>query len=236
MSSSQRARAAVIATGILLATPAAAQDPPLQNKPTPPPPSTQPAPPPPQARPMSQQPEAMTNRPTPQAVKRGGQWTKTKRRGNTPAMGAPIVNAPTFHRLDDGSTRVSVEVSSRVDITEAHAQGRLIYRIKGAYVANRVNALPLLTGFFATPVDRAQLNPDGPDVDLVIDLRGATTPAFRVVETPRGIVMQIDFPRVAGADKSFAEAQEGGSREHAKRRTQTQTLSGGDNKVNRDED
>ncbi|APR81068.1 Hypothetical protein A7982_06415 [Minicystis rosea] len=140
--------------------------------------------------------------------------------------GAAIVGAPTFHRLDDGSTRISVEVDRKTDVAESRAQGRLVYRIRAAFVAERVNRLPLVTGYFATPVDRAQLTQDGPDVDLVIDLREGTTPAHRVVETPRGIVLQVDFPRVASADKAF-EAPKDSSRERARRRSSTQTLGGG---------
>ncbi|MFT3768337.1 MAG: hypothetical protein QM820_23045 [Minicystis sp.] len=227
MASPSRARAVVIASGILLATPAAAQDSPPPQKAEQ---DKQPAtPPPPPARPMSQQPAAVQPL-GPRRAPRGGpaHHAKGKRgqKAQPPATGAPIVGAPNFFRLDDGLTRISVEVSAKTDVAEGRAQGRLTYRIRAAFVAERVNLLPLLTGWFHTPVDRAQLSQDGQDVILTIDLRDAATPAVhRVVETPRGIVLQVDFPPVAGADKA-AEPQES-SRERAKRRTSTQTLSGG---------
>jgi hypothetical protein len=33
------------------------------------------------------------------------------------------------------------------------------------------------------------------DVNVVIELREATSPVFQVVDTPRGIVLWVDFPR-----------------------------------------
>jgi hypothetical protein len=235
MASSPRTRAVVVATGILIAAPAAqAQD-------TPPPPKAEPvkadAPPPPKARPLSAQPPQRLTEPPPppppvEARPRGkrpppppaatkGRWKKGKQ---LPALeGLPIANAPAFFRLDDGSTRISVECEAKVDIGEHHAQGRLVYRLKGARVMQRTNQLPLVTSWFATPVERAQLVQNGNDVDLVIELREATTPAFRAVETPRGIVIQVDFPKSVAAAERAANRPET-SRERASRRATTQTL------------
>lgn len=235
MASSPRARAVVVATGLLMAAPSAqAQD-------TPPPPKADSgkadAPPPPKPRPLSAQPpQKLTEpaappppvearprgkRPPPPATAPRPRWRKGKQ---LPALeGLPVANAPTFFRLDDGSTRVSVECEAKVDLSEHHAQGRLVYRLKGARVMQRTNQLPLLTGWFATPVERAQLVQNGPDVDLVIELREATTPAFRAVETPRGIVIQVDFPKTVAAAERAANRPES-SRERASRRATTQTL------------
>ncbi len=69
----------------------------------------------------------------------------------------------------------------------------------------RTNQLPLLTGFFATPVDRVQLAQTGPDVELIIDLREDTQFVQRVVETPRGIVLQVDFPPVVSPDRDKSD-------------------------------
>jgi hypothetical protein len=247
MASSPRARAAVIATGILLAAPSAqAQD-------TPPPPKVEAGkadpPPPPKPRPLSAQPpQKLTEpppppppvearprgkRPPPAAAAPKPRWRKGKQ---LPALeGLPVANAPAFFRLDDGSTRVSVECEAKVDISEHHAQGRLVYRLKGARVMQRTNQLPLLTGWFATPVERAQLVQNGPDVDLVIELREATTPVFRAVETPRGIVLQADFPKTVAAAERAANRPESTSHDRAVRRSTTQTLGtdrGGDGNQN----
>jgi hypothetical protein len=116
-----------------------------------------------------------------------------------PPPGTPIASSPSFSRFEDGTSRIWLEVSRKVDVAENKAQGRLVYRIRGAAVVQRTNQLPLLMGFFSTPVERAQLVSDGSNVDLIIDLREQTEATYRVVETPRGMVLQVDFPRSAGA-------------------------------------
>ena len=224
MASSSRARAVVIASGILIASPAAAQS----SDTPPPPPAAQekpPAPPPPPpARPMSMQPSAAQSPPPRRAPKQKAALRKGKGKNAAPRdRNTPIAGGAAFFRLDDGSTRVSVEVSEKVDVAESRAQGRLVYRLKGVFIPERTNQLPLMTGYFATPVDRAQLVQDGADIELVIDLRDTTTPTYRVVETPRGMVLQVDFPKVAAAERSFEAPQEQG-RERAKRRQHTQSL------------
>lgn len=230
MASPPRTRAAILASSLLLATPAAAQDPPAPPPPAPPAdaPAAPAAPAAPVARPLSQQPNAMQS-PGP---KRGGKRPpppprhhKGKRgRAALAPDGAPIVAAPTFHKLDDGSTRIAVEVGTKVDVGTNHPQGRLVFRLKNAFVLEPVNLLPVITTYFATPVDRAQLAQVGPDVDLVIDLREGTTPTHRVVETPRGIVLQVDFPRVARADNNGTELPGDSSGVRAKRRASGQSL------------
>jgi len=228
MVSSSRARAAVIAAGILVATPAGAQSPDTPH----PPPAGQAAPqdkapPAPPVRPMSMQPGAMAQeRPPPRrAPKRGPAPHRKGKRGHAAPVfveGMPVAGAPNFFRLDGGATRISLEVSSKVEVTESVAQGRLVYRLRGARVVERVNLLPILTGYFATPVERAQLVQDDHDVTLIIDLREATTPTHRVVETPRGIVLQVDFPHTTTGERR-GDVQES-SRERAKRRTKTQSI------------
>jgi hypothetical protein len=225
MASSSRTRAAVIASGILIATPAGAQS---SDTPTPPP--AQPAAPqapqdkpaPVQVRPMSMQPAAMASPGPARRAPRKGAVPRKRGQAAPIVAGTPVASAPAFFRLDGGSTRISVEVTTKVEVAESAAQGRLVYKLRGARVIDRVNLLPLLTGFFATPVDRAQLVQDDHDVTLIIDLREATTPTHRVVETPRGMVLQVDFPHTATGERP-GEVQES-SRERAKRRTKAQTI------------
>ena len=229
MASSSRTRVAVIACSLFFAAPTAAQTP---DAPAPPAAPGATAPPAVNARPMSQQPMSLQSAGPPAAARaqrRGAPaWNKGKRaRTVSPTNGSPIATAPSFLRLDDGVTRVELEVSSRVDIAENKAQGRIVYRLKGAQVGERTNQLPLLTGFFSTPVDRMQLVQQGPDVDLVIDLREVSEPTQHVVETPRGIVLQVDFPRSTGFEKRHdPQTPDTTSRERARRRTSTQTLGG----------
>jgi hypothetical protein len=121
---------------------------------------------------------------------------KTKQVREAPLpYGTPIASFPGFTRLDDGKSRIFVEVSHKVPVVETRTAGRVTYRLRGASVIQRTNQLSLITGFFDTPVSRVQLVPMTPDVDVVIELREATDPTYAVVETPRGMVLWVDFPR-----------------------------------------
>jgi hypothetical protein len=194
-------RGAVLALSLAIAAPAAAQPPPPPAPPKADAPPKDATPPPPPPRPMSMQPGAGQS-PGPRRAR--GAPRRAPRRGRhgaLPPRGVPIVSAPTFHRLPNDSTRIALEVDSKVEIVESHPRGRLVYRLKGAFVPERVNRLPLVTGWFSTPVSHAHVEQVGPDVDLVIELREATAPTYKVVETPRGIVLEVDFPRTSTRER-----------------------------------
>lgn len=88
-----------------------------------------------------------------------------------------------------------VEVDHKVEVTASRSPLQIVYRLRGAAIVGVTNELPLVTGYYTTPVDRAQLIPAGADLELVIDLREVATPTSAVVETPRGIVLWVDFPK-----------------------------------------
>ncbi|HEY4120396.1 MAG TPA: hypothetical protein VGM56_21170 [Byssovorax sp.] len=113
---------------------------------------------------------------------------------------APIAWFPGFLRLENGTTRIFLEISKHVEITEHRAEGRVTYRLKGAGVPERVNRMPLVTAWFPTAIARVQLVPAGPDADLVIELKRPSESAYRVLDTPRGIVLQVDFPPLPGTE------------------------------------
>lgn len=125
---------------------------------------------------------------------------RAKASGRALAPNTPIASYPAFRLLDDGQSRVAVEVSRKVTITEHKAQGRVVYRLTDAALPGHNAHLPLPTGFFRTPVDRVEMVEQGDGVDLVIELREAVQPTYRVLDTPRGIVIQVDFPRPAGSE------------------------------------
>ena len=96
--------------------------------------------------------------------------------------------------MEGGGSRVFVKVSSRVGITEHKAQGQIVFRMQGVEVPSRTNRLPLDTSFFATPVSRVRLIPQGGDADLVIELRQASEAQHRIEEQRDGVVLVVDFP------------------------------------------
>jgi hypothetical protein len=110
----------------------------------------------------------------------------------------PIVNFPAFRIQPDGSSRVYVVISEKVIVSERKAEGRLAYRIKGASVPVKTNLLPLETGFFKTPVARVMLVEAGDeDVELVVELRQPSASTYNLVDTDRGMILQVDFPPLA---------------------------------------
>jgi hypothetical protein len=116
-----------------------------------------------------------------------------RRRDKSVVGNGPIAFYPGFRMLGDGNSQVMVELSRKVEVTEHKAEGRLTYRLHGASVPTHTNRLPLMTGFFATPVARVQLVEDGGDADLVIELRVPADAGYKVVDTATGIVLQVDF-------------------------------------------
>jgi hypothetical protein len=225
MGSTLRARAVLFAAGILLCTtPAVAQ------KGEPPPPAAVPAPPPP-ATPPPPAPPAPAARPVapPRRVPARPRWQPRGRHREvafTPGM--TIASFPGFARLEDGKSRIFVEVNNKVEVVENHTPGHLVYRLRGANVMQRTNELPLLTGFFNTPVDRVQLVQDGPDVRVMIDLRETTEVTSRVIDTPRGIVLWVDFPKSTTFDREsrFENGNDDNGRAPAVRSNQSQRLGG----------
>jgi hypothetical protein len=220
MASNLRARAAVVATGILLASPASAENPEPGSAPDKPPPA---APAPPQAPPPP--PKGKKAAPAPRPAQKRAPPRGRRGKNEASPEGVPVASFPGFTRLEDGKSRIWLEVSAKVDVAENKAQGRVVYRMRGTAVVQRTNQLPLLTGFFATPVDRVQLVQQGPDLDLVIDLRENVEFTHRVIETPRGIVLWVDFPRSSQPERETpAEPQ----RPRIKRSTESRRIGDGE--------
>ncbi len=200
-----------VAPGVALA------DPPAPGAPTTPAPAT-PAPKQAPAAPKPAPPLPKAGAATPGAAP-VAKPAKAPSRGKTAAAGkkkkkgtkdapvtGPVATYPGFRMLDGGGSRVLVTLSKKVAVTETKAPGKLTYKIQGVQVPTRTNRLPLLTGFFATPVSRAELVEHDADVDLVIEVKDATGVTYRVVENDRGAELQVDFPKLATdpADKAPA--------------------------------
>jgi hypothetical protein len=195
-----------------------------------PPPSAAPPPPPPPP-PSVQAPPPL---PPPALPLTAGQKTKPGKRapfvpkGKRPKVeplppGTPIASSPSFSRREDGTSRIWMEVSSKVDVAETRYRGRASYRLRGAAMIQHNSHLALPTNFFTTPIDRIQLVQVGTDLDLVIDLREDVTPVYRVVETPRGMVLQVDLPKSIAFQREDNNKPDQG-RPSARRATQTTSL------------
>ena len=137
------------------------------------------------------------------------------------APGTPIATYPSFRTLDDGSSRVTIEITRKVAVTEHKAKGRIVYSLAGAAVPGSNTRFALPTGFFRTPVERIEVVGQGSGADLIIDLREAVEPTYRVLDTPRGSsVLQVDFPRPAADAAAPAPAPDSTTRPTETKRLQ----------------
>jgi hypothetical protein len=118
----------------------------------------------------------------------------------------PVVNLPGFEQTQDGGSRVFVSLTSTVPVEEHKAQGSVTYILKGAGVRVWNNTNALVTVHFNTPVSKARLVPHGNDAHLVIEMRAASTPTWKMTEgQDKSAVLQVDFPK-----GDFAPAEKGG--------------------------
>jgi hypothetical protein len=110
--------------------------------------------------------------------------------------GVPIVTLPGFEMYDDGSSRVFLEVSENVSVSEWKQPHLLTYRFEGVYVPERVNRLPIPTQHFDTPVGLVRVVQVLGGAELRVYLRQTTEPKTRLKRSDGGTVLSVDFPRL----------------------------------------
>jgi len=110
----------------------------------------------------------------------------------------PTAVVPGFEVLPDGSSRLFVELTKEVKVTEKKTAGVVTYVLKNAHVNVWNNYNALVTVHFNTPVTRAKLVPRGADLHFVVELRADVTPTWKINPRPDGeSMLEVDFP--AGA-------------------------------------
>lgn len=109
----------------------------------------------------------------------------------------PSAVFPAFSATDGGGSRLVVHLSSSVPVEEHKAAGSVTYVMKGVHVARWNDTNPLVTVHFNTPVAQARLVPHGADLHLVVSLRAAAAPTFKVTPGAQnaGASLEIDFPK-----------------------------------------
>ena len=81
-----------------------------------------------------------------------------------------------------------------MSVEKRAAKGAVVLVLKGANVPKANDRRALVTVHFDTPVTRAKLAPAGRDVHLVLELRAAVEPAFRV-ETDKEPRLVVELPK-----------------------------------------
>jgi hypothetical protein len=107
----------------------------------------------------------------------------------------PICTLPGFTMNEDGTSRVFVEVSADVPVSESKDKLLLSYRFQGVTVPERVNRLPIPTTHFETPVSSIQVIQVQGAAELRILLRQDAAPRTRLKRSSTGTVLSVDFPR-----------------------------------------
>lgn len=122
----------------------------------------------------------------------------------------PTATLPGFTMNEDGTSRVFLEVSADVPVSESKNQLMLAYRFAGVTVPERVNRLPIPTTHFETPVASVQVLQIDGAAELRIVLRQDTEPTTRLKRSPGGTVLSVDFPRWRPGQQGRATAEQGG--------------------------
>jgi hypothetical protein len=111
-----------------------------------------------------------------------------------------VATLPGFRMFEDGSSRVFVEIVGRVPVNPVDQGGvRLVYRMPGTLVTERVNRLSLPTTHFDSPVGNVHMEQTGVDADLVIELRQPAQPKLTVRQNDHVTMVSIDFPPIVRA-------------------------------------
>jgi hypothetical protein len=114
--------------------------------------------------------------------------------------GVPELTWPGFQELPGGNSRVFIQLTTPTTYTTRAESGRLVIRLKPARIGLRNNRRPLDTRFFDTPVRAVTARSLGGNaVDVVIELKMATTHNLRVEDRGGYTFILVDFPAIGGS-------------------------------------
>lgn len=128
-------------------------------------------------------------------------WTtptphSTPTRSTPPPAGSADATMSGFERLDDGSSRLFVELTKPVTFETRKTRNVVTYVLKSTHVSRANNRNPLVTVHFKTPVTSARLVPHGKDLWFVIHLRTAVEPTATMDRASGGVaVLHVAFAK-----------------------------------------
>ena len=132
--------------------------------------------------------------------------------GKSKEPAGPAVTFTGFHVADDGTSRLTVDLSAPVPVQANVSGSRAEYLLVGATIPLRNNKNPLLTKHFQSLVTSARLVPElegKPEhrgkgkhkqkvigVRVVVEMREDATPQHHLDKSPNGTAtLVIDFPK-----------------------------------------
>jgi hypothetical protein len=117
-------------------------------------------------------------------------------RASPPPAGSSDATMSGFERLDDGSSRLFVELTKPVSFETRKTRHGVTYVLKNTHVSRANNRNPLVTVHFKTPVTSARLVPHGKDLWFVIHLRADVEATATMDRNPHGpSVLRIAFAK-----------------------------------------
>ena len=103
---------------------------------------------------------------------------------------------PEFAVVADGTTRITVQLSKRVEYRTEALPHRIVVNLDRAQVAVFNDRNPLVTTHFSTPVEDARLVQSKTVVRLVVDLKATVTPQVTLKDSPAGSsILEVVLPK-----------------------------------------
>ena len=110
----------------------------------------------------------------------------------------PQAKGPEFALSTDGTSRISIQLSQRVEVTVLANPNQYVYVLPNTQVPVPNDTNPLVTSHFSTPVKNIKLVARGKNAHLIVELRESTTPQHQVRALPGGItVLEITMPKTS---------------------------------------
>ena len=153
---------------------------------------------------------------TPSATGGGGYSWRDKRPAHKAAVhhqkqkvdpSRPQAKGPEFALSTDGTSRISVQLSQRVEVTVSAHPNQYVYELPNTQVPVPNDTNPLVTSHFSTPVKNIKLVAHGKNAQLIVELRESTTPQHQVRALPGGItVLEITMPKTSNQARASSAA------------------------------
>lgn len=111
-------------------------------------------------------------------------------------LNLPQAKGPEFELVSDGSSRISVQLSRKVDVLVHGSRRRYIYDLPNVQVAVANDLNPLITTHFATPLKDVRLVSHQKGARLVVDLRESVAPQYSMKDIKGGgMLLEVVLPK-----------------------------------------
>jgi hypothetical protein len=117
---------------------------------------------------------------------------------------------PEFALSTDGTSRISVQLSQRVEVNVVARPNQYVYELPNTQVPVPNDTNPLVTSHFSTPVDNIKLIARGKNAQLIVGFREPATPQHQMRALPGGItVLEITVPKSSSRVSAAATRHKG---------------------------